>query len=34
MSPVLTAKEALGLNMVTKVVPDAECEAAAHEVAM
>ncbi len=34
MSPVLTAKEALGLNMVTKVVPDAEIEAAAHEVAM
>jgi 2-(1,2-epoxy-1,2-dihydrophenyl)acetyl-CoA isomerase len=34
MSPVLSAKEALGLNMVTKVVPDAECETAAHEVAM
>ena len=34
MSPVLTAKEALGLNMVTKVVPDAEIDAAAHEVAM
>src|SRR6201999_3842006 len=34
MSPVLTAKEALGLNMVTKVVPDAEIDAAAREVAM
>src|SRR6202012_204908 len=34
MSPVLTAKEAFGLNMVTKVVPDAEIDAAAHEVAL
>src|ERR1700759_1803370 len=34
LSPVLTAKEALGLGMVTKVVPDAEVEAAAHELAM
>src|SRR6201994_528417 len=34
MSPVLTAREALGLNMVTKVVPDAEIDAAAHEVAL
>jgi 2-(1,2-epoxy-1,2-dihydrophenyl)acetyl-CoA isomerase len=34
MSPVLTAQEALALGMVTKVVPDAEVEAAAHELAM
>jgi 2-(1,2-epoxy-1,2-dihydrophenyl)acetyl-CoA isomerase len=34
LSPVLSAKEAHGLGMVTKVVPDAECEAAAHELAM
>lgn len=34
MSPVLTAKEALNLGMVTKVVPDAEIDKAAHEVAM
>ena len=34
LSPVLTASEALALGMVTKVVPDAECEAAAHELAM
>ena len=34
MSPVLTAKEALDLGMVTKVVPDAEIDEAAHEVAM
>ena len=34
MSPVLTAKEALELGMVTKVVPDAEIDAAAHELAM
>ncbi|MFZ5731721.1 MAG: enoyl-CoA hydratase [Pseudomonadota bacterium] len=34
MSPVLTAKEALDLGMVTKVVPDAEIDKAAHEVAM
>jgi 2-(1,2-epoxy-1,2-dihydrophenyl)acetyl-CoA isomerase len=34
MSPVLTAQEALVLGMVTKVVPDAEIDAAAREVAM
>ena len=34
LSPVLTAQEALGLGMVTRVVPDAEVEAAAHELAM
>ena len=34
MSPVLTAQEALALGMVTKVVPDAEIDAAAHELAM
>jgi 2-(1,2-epoxy-1,2-dihydrophenyl)acetyl-CoA isomerase len=33
-SPVLTAREALVLGMVTRVVPDAEVEAAAHELAM
>jgi 2-(1,2-epoxy-1,2-dihydrophenyl)acetyl-CoA isomerase len=33
-SPVLTAKEALALGMLTKVVPDNEIEAAAHELAM
>src|SRR6202050_128702 len=33
MSPVLTAQEALALGIVTKVVPDAEVEAAAHELA-
>src|SRR4051794_19055349 len=33
-SPVLTAKEALALGMVTKVVPDAEVEAAARELAL
>ncbi len=33
-SPVLTAREAYGLGMVTKVVPDAEVESAAHELAM
>jgi 2-(1,2-epoxy-1,2-dihydrophenyl)acetyl-CoA isomerase len=33
-SPVLTAQEALVLGMVTKVVPDAEIDAAAHELAM
>lgn len=33
-SPVLTAKEACDLGMVTKVVPDAEVEAAARELAM
>jgi len=34
LSPVLTAKEALGLGMVTKVVADGEIDAAAHELAM
>src|ERR1700722_17078339 len=34
MSPMLTAQEALALGLVTKVVPDAEVEAAAHELAM
>src|ERR1051325_9284051 len=34
MSPVLTAQEALHLGMVNKVVPDAEVEATAHELAM
>src|SRR3954454_9045707 len=34
LSPVLTAQEALALGMVTKVVPDAEVEAAARELAM
>src|SRR3979411_2468457 len=34
LSPVLTAQEALALGMVTKVVPDAEVEAAAHDLAM
>ena len=34
MSPVLTAKEAHAIGMVTKVVPDAEIEAAAHELAL
>src|ERR1700759_2006127 len=34
LSPVLTAQEALGLGMVTRVVPDAEVEASAHELAM
>jgi 2-(1,2-epoxy-1,2-dihydrophenyl)acetyl-CoA isomerase len=34
LSPVLSAQEALGLGMVNKVVPDAECEAAARELAM
>jgi 2-(1,2-epoxy-1,2-dihydrophenyl)acetyl-CoA isomerase len=33
-SPVLTAREALALGMVTRVVPDAEVEAAAQELAM
>jgi 2-(1,2-epoxy-1,2-dihydrophenyl)acetyl-CoA isomerase len=33
-SPVLTAQEAYHLGMVTKVVPDAEIDAAAHELAM
>src|SRR6201991_834892 len=34
LSPVLTAQEALALGMVTKVVPDAEIDAAAHDLAM
>ncbi|MBS0530817.1 MAG: enoyl-CoA hydratase [Proteobacteria bacterium] len=34
MSPVLTAPEALALGMVSKVVADAEIDAAAHELAM
>ena len=34
LSPVLTAQEAYGLGMVTKVVPDAEIDAAARELAM
>jgi 2-(1,2-epoxy-1,2-dihydrophenyl)acetyl-CoA isomerase len=33
-APVLTAQEALALGMVTRVVPDAEVDAAAHELAM
>jgi 2-(1,2-epoxy-1,2-dihydrophenyl)acetyl-CoA isomerase len=34
MSPVLTAQEALAVGIVSKVVPDAEVEAAARELAM
>ena len=34
LSPVLTASQALGLGMVTKVVPDNEIDAAAREMAM
>lgn len=34
MSPVLTAQEALGLGIVSKVVDDAEVESAARELAM
>jgi 2-(1,2-epoxy-1,2-dihydrophenyl)acetyl-CoA isomerase len=34
LSPVLTANEAFSLGMVTKVVPDSEIDAAAHELAM
>jgi 2-(1,2-epoxy-1,2-dihydrophenyl)acetyl-CoA isomerase len=34
MSPVLTAQEALALGMVTRVVPDPEVEAVAHDLAM
>jgi 2-(1,2-epoxy-1,2-dihydrophenyl)acetyl-CoA isomerase len=34
LSPVLTASQALGLGMVTKVVPDNEIDAAARELAM
>jgi len=33
-SPVLTAKEAHAIGMVTRVVPDAEIDTAAHELAM
>jgi 2-(1,2-epoxy-1,2-dihydrophenyl)acetyl-CoA isomerase len=33
-SPVLSAKEAHAIGMVTKVVPDAEIDTAAHELAM
>ncbi|TYL90724.1 enoyl-CoA hydratase [Bradyrhizobium rifense] len=33
-SPVLTAKEAHAIGMVTRVVPDAEIDAAAHELAL
>src|SRR6516225_6859464 len=33
-SPVLSAKEAQAIGMVTKVVPDAEIDAAAHELAL
>jgi len=34
MSPVLTAPEALALGIVSRVVPDAEVDASAHELAM
>src|SRR3954468_22510510 len=34
MSPILSAQEAFALGMVTRVVPDAEVEAVAHELAM
>ncbi|WP_239620248.1 enoyl-CoA hydratase [Bradyrhizobium sp. I71] len=34
MSPVLTAREAHAIGMVTRVVPDAEIDAAAHELAL
>ncbi|MFZ0764270.1 enoyl-CoA hydratase [Bradyrhizobium sp.] len=34
LSPLLTAQEALALGMVTRVVPDGEVGAAAHELAM
>jgi len=34
LSPVLTAQEALNLGMVTRVVPDAEIEEVAREMAM
>jgi 2-(1,2-epoxy-1,2-dihydrophenyl)acetyl-CoA isomerase len=34
LSPILTAQEALGLGMVTRVVPDADVDAAARELAM
>ncbi|BAL73880.1 enoyl-CoA hydratase [Bradyrhizobium cosmicum] len=34
MSPVLSAKEAHAIGMVTRVVPDAEIDSAAHELAL
>ena len=34
MSPVLSAREAHAIGMVTKVVPDAEIDTAAHELAL
>ncbi|MCK1339708.1 2-(1,2-epoxy-1,2-dihydrophenyl)acetyl-CoA isomerase [Bradyrhizobium sp. LB8.2] len=34
LSPVLTAREAHAIGMVTKVVPDAEIDTAAHELAL
>jgi len=34
LSPVLSAKEALALGMVSRVVPDSEIDAAAHELAL
>jgi 2-(1,2-epoxy-1,2-dihydrophenyl)acetyl-CoA isomerase len=34
LSPVLSARDALALGMVTKVVPDNEIDAAAHELAL
>jgi 2-(1,2-epoxy-1,2-dihydrophenyl)acetyl-CoA isomerase len=34
LSPVLTAQEAFALGMVSKVVPDGDIDAAAHELAM
>jgi 2-(1,2-epoxy-1,2-dihydrophenyl)acetyl-CoA isomerase len=34
MSPILTAKDAHAIGLVTKVVPDAEIDAAAHELAL
>jgi 2-(1,2-epoxy-1,2-dihydrophenyl)acetyl-CoA isomerase len=34
LSPVLTAKDAFSLGMVTKVVPDSDIDAAAQELAM
>jgi len=34
MSPVLTAREAHAIGLVTKVVPDAEIDTAAHELAL
>jgi 2-(1,2-epoxy-1,2-dihydrophenyl)acetyl-CoA isomerase len=34
MSPILTARDAHAIGLVTKVVPDAEIDAAAHELAL